>query len=163
MNLETIQLLYDYTYWAHQRVWECAIQLDDEAFYRSLDYSIGSIHSQLVHTMGAEWIWFSRLQGVSPTAILKNDDYPTRDAIRTKWDSIESEVYDFLTTLDSKRLSEKFSYSNTKGTVYEDSVVGVLIHVVNHGTDHRAQILAMCHQLGGPTVEQDLISYLRGQ
>jgi uncharacterized damage-inducible protein DinB len=35
------------------------------------------------------------------------------------------------------------------------------LHVINHGTDHRAQILAMLNQLGGETVEQDLIFYLR--
>ena len=36
----------------------------------------------------------------------------------------------------------------------------VLIHVVNHGTDHRAQILARLHELGAPTLEQDLMLYL---
>lgn len=163
MNLETIQMFYDYNYWAHRLVWNCVTQLEDEAFYRPLDYSIGSIHSQLVHTMGAEWIWFSRLQGSSPTSILQNDDYPTQGAIRAKWDAIEADVRQFLGKLDTKRLLGKFSYHNTQGFAYEDSVVGVLIHVVNHGTDHRAQMLAMCHQLGGPTIEQDLIAYLRDQ
>jgi uncharacterized damage-inducible protein DinB len=36
----------------------------------------------------------------------------------------------------------------------------ILAHVVNHGTDHRAQILSLLFQLGAPTVEQDLILYL---
>ena len=163
MNLETIQMLYDYNYWAHRRVWDCVTQLGDEAFYRPLDYSIGSIHSQLVHTMGAEWIWFSRLQGMSPTAILKDEVYPTHDAVRAKWNTIEAEIRGFLTNLNPNRFLEKFSYNTTKGIAHEDSLLGILIHVVNHGTDHRAQILAMCHQLDGPTVEQDLIFYLRSQ
>ena len=36
----------------------------------------------------------------------------------------------------------------------------VLLHMVNHGTDHRAQILARLHELGAETVEQDLMLYL---
>ena len=92
MNLDTIQMLYDYNYWAHRRVWDYLIRLEDEAFYRNVDYSIGSIHSQLVHTMSAEWIWLSRLQGTSPTVILQNEDYPTRESIRTKWDEIENDM-----------------------------------------------------------------------
>ena len=144
-------------------MWNCVTQLDEEAFYRPLDYSMGSIHNQLVHTMGAEWIWFSRLQGSSPGGKLKNENYPTCEGIRTKWDAIESDVRGFLSSLDPKRLNENLVYSSTNGATREDSLVGVLVHVVNHGTDHRAQILAMCHQLGGHTVEQDLIFYLRGQ
>ena len=36
----------------------------------------------------------------------------------------------------------------------------ILLHMVNHGTDHRAQILARLHELGAPTTEQDLVLYL---
>jgi uncharacterized damage-inducible protein DinB len=35
-----------------------------------------------------------------------------------------------------------------------------LAHVVNHGTDHRGQILATLHGLGAPTVEQDMMFFL---
>ena len=36
----------------------------------------------------------------------------------------------------------------------------ILLHVFNHGTDHRAQALAMIDRLGGETVGQDLLTYL---
>jgi uncharacterized damage-inducible protein DinB len=38
----------------------------------------------------------------------------------------------------------------------------VLIHVVNHGTDHRAQILRLLHDLGVKTTSQDYIFYAYG-
>ena len=37
----------------------------------------------------------------------------------------------------------------------------VLFHVLNHGTDHRAQVLAMLHHLGVPTWPQDYAIFLR--
>jgi uncharacterized damage-inducible protein DinB len=36
----------------------------------------------------------------------------------------------------------------------------VLLHVVNHGTDHRAQILRQLHDLGLKTTSQDYIFYV---
>ena len=36
----------------------------------------------------------------------------------------------------------------------------VLLHVVNHGTDHRAQILRMISDFGIKTVSQDYIFYV---
>jgi uncharacterized damage-inducible protein DinB len=36
----------------------------------------------------------------------------------------------------------------------------VLLHIVNHGTDHRAQLLRILHDLGVKTVSQDYIFYV---
>jgi uncharacterized damage-inducible protein DinB len=36
----------------------------------------------------------------------------------------------------------------------------VLLHVVNHGTDHRAQILRLLNELGLKTASQDYIFYV---
>ena len=35
----------------------------------------------------------------------------------------------------------------------------VLLHVVNHGTDHRAQALRLLHDMGVETTSQDYIFY----
>ncbi|MCE7948301.1 MAG: hypothetical protein DYG88_12830 [Chloroflexi bacterium CFX4] len=37
----------------------------------------------------------------------------------------------------------------------------MLLHLFNHGTDHRAQTLAMLHTLGAETVDQNRIAFLR--
>ena len=36
----------------------------------------------------------------------------------------------------------------------------VLLHVVNHGTDHRAQMLRILHDMGAQTVSQDYIFFV---
>jgi uncharacterized damage-inducible protein DinB len=36
----------------------------------------------------------------------------------------------------------------------------VLAHLVNHGTDHRAQVLRVLHDFGAPTFDQDLVMHL---
>jgi|GEM_PF-3398989 len=49
--LSHVRIMYDYTYWAHRLVWDKSIlALTDEQFTRPLDYSMGSIHHQIVTT-----------------------------------------------------------------------------------------------------------------
>ncbi|PJF40302.1 MAG: hypothetical protein D6737_09785 [Chloroflexi bacterium] len=161
MNLDSIHLMYRYNYWAWARVWACVDTLSDAQFSQDVGYSMRSVHGQLVHAMSAEALWFSRLQGTSWRSMYKNEDYPTRDAIRTKWREVEAEVWHYLNKLTPDDLNETFTYRTMSGVEYTDSRLQVLIHVVNHATDHRAQTLATIHQVGGETVEQDLIFYLR--
>lgn len=163
MNVATIRMLFDYNYWAHGRVWDCVMQLSEAKFTQPLTYSVGSIHAQMVHTMSAEHIWFSRIRGESPRAMFTPADYPTREAIRAKWDEIEHQVCNYLEALrDDMLLGGTIQYQKTDGALEEESLIGVLLHLVNHGTDHRAQVLAMIDRIDGPkTVAQDMVAYLR--
>lgn len=161
MNIETLQMLYNYNWTAHRKIWQIITELTDEQFTRNVDYAFDSIHGQVVHVMGAEWIWLSRLKGINPTTIFLNEDYPTRPAIRAGWDEIETEFRAYLDTLQDDILQEEFHYQTTSGKPFSNSRLHILLHVVNHGTDHRAQMLSMLYRLGARTLEQDLIFYLR--
>ena len=65
MSLDYITLLYDYHYWANERVLQTAEQVPaallDEAGRRSYTRLLDI----LAHTVGSEWVWCSRWQGVS--------------------------------------------------------------------------------------------------
>lgn len=161
MNIEYIRMMFDYNYWAHRQVWACVMELTETQFRENIAYSHGSVHNQVVHTMSAESVWLERLKGTSPRHLFKPSDYPSRHAIRRKWDEIESDFRAYLQSLTEDQLSQNISYQQTSGEPEIEPLWAMLVHVVNHGTDHRAQTLAVMGTLGGPTVEQDLIIYLR--
>ncbi len=157
-----LRMLFNYTYWAHKRVWtNCILPLSDEQYRQPLDYSIGSIHNQVVHTMSAEWMWLSRIHGHNPSAMLNPDDFADRDAVRARWDALEAEMRAYVDGLPADVSSLTFTYTTTSGKSYTQPVSHILFQLINHGTDHRAQTLAMIHTLGGATIAQDLIMYLR--
>jgi uncharacterized damage-inducible protein DinB len=161
INMDHVRVLYDYNYWAHRKVWGCAMTLSEEAFTRDLAYSMRSIRGQLVHTMGAERLWFARMRGVMPTTMAKEDEFSTRDLIRHEWDLVEHDIRVYLQSVTNEMLTQPFRYQTMKGDAHEQPMWQILLHVLNHATDHRAQTLAMLHQLGAPTVEQDMIYYFR--
>lgn len=159
---QIVQQHIGYNYWAHHRIWHYVMQLSDEQFTQPLDYSVGAIRNQVVHTMWSEETWLSRIVN-QPLPTYTADDYPTRDHIRTKWDAIEAQMRQMITSLSDDDLLVPITYHNAKGEEYTQTALQILLHVVNHGTDHRAQMLAMMHALGVQTIAQDLIYYFREQ
>lgn len=161
MNTDILRALYDYHYYARDLVWGCVMKLDDEQYRRKSGYSLGSIHELSVHLIAAEAVWLARLKGTSPSAMLNAGDYPTRETVIDKWRSVEAEFRAYLATLTDADLTRDVNYQSIAGKAYHNPVWATLMQVINHGTDHRAQILMMIHQLGGETLEPDLIFYVR--
>ena len=160
MSANHYRRLFEYNDWANHRVWECAASLSDEQFRRPCGYSIGSIHAQLVHQMGVEWLFLQRTQGISPTSIPEADEYPTREAIRQQWDGIASDWLPYLAYLNDDALDGSITFTSFNGKTQRTMPLWeILSQLLNHSTDHRAQTLALIHQVGGKTLEQDFIFY----
>jgi uncharacterized damage-inducible protein DinB len=160
MNAAYFRRMIDYTYWAHRQVWNCVLELTDEQFVRASDYSIGSVHEQVVHTMGAEWLWLQRVRGEQTDPFLKPEDYPTRESVRNQWDEIEGGWRAFVTNLADEQLEQVIEYTSINGLVKRSQPLWEgLAQIINHATDHRAQTLALIHQVGGKTLAQDFIFY----
>jgi uncharacterized damage-inducible protein DinB len=165
MTPESIQTLFEYHYWASDRVWACIDALTDEQFVYPLDYSMGSIRHHIVHLMSGTRRWIQRIQHVAITPHLEFDDFPTKALARQQWDSLRDETLRSIHTLDQVHLNAAIRWTiPTRNIEQSTPVWALLLHVVNHATDHRAQILTLLHHhFGVETVEQDMIFYLAEQ
>ena len=162
MNKRDALRLFDYNYWANRKVWGWVMALNEEQFKRASDYSIGSVHKQLVHAMDAEAWWLARACGVATGTFHEAEVFPTRESIRAHWDAIEAEWRTYLNALPDGELQSVAEYTRmADGQVYRTPLWEVLLHLINHGTDHRSQTLAQIHQVGGETSAQDFIYYTR--
>ena len=158
--MDFVHTLWNYNYWAHRKLWDCIQTITDDDFVKPVPYSIGSVHSQVVHVMWAEEVWYERVHGgIRPTFTAQ--DYPTRASIRHKWDQIEANWRVYLGNLTETELNRQIDVTPITGASYSLSVLEMLLHAVNHGTNHRAQILQIIHGYGGETFEQDLSFYYR--
>jgi Uncharacterized protein conserved in bacteria, COG2318 len=80
-----------------------------------------------------------------------------RAAIRARWDAIEAQMRAYLAQLRDDML---FARPIVEPAEDRDLMVWqVLIHVVNHGTDHRAQMLRALYDFGVETTSQDYIFF----
>lgn len=161
MNADALRALYTYHFALHRRVWDCIDHLSDEQFVAPVEYSIGSVRNHMVHLAGVEQRWLARIAGTPLPDRLNYDDFPTRALARAKSDEVEAHFKSFLTGLTDADLDRPVTYTHSRlEGPFTNTVWEILIHVVNHGTDHRAQVLPILHRAGAPTLEQDLMIYL---
>jgi uncharacterized damage-inducible protein DinB len=162
MNLEDLQVLYNYHYWARDRTLEAVEPLGPEPFTRAMGNSFTSIRDTLVHIYAAEWIWHERWNGHSPTSLIASDGFPDLVSIRRAWADLESNIRGFLQGLGEDGLRRSFSYHLLNGQPGTSLFWHSLQHVVNHASYHRGQITTMLRQLGAaPPKSCDLITFYR--
>lgn len=161
MNKSDIQLLYNYNQWANSKIIEQASRLTQEQFLMGASYPHGGMRGTLTHILFAEWIWRRRWQGESPSTLILPEDFQTFDSLKARWLDEEHELMNFASSLTEDRLAGKFQYKTTKGEPRENVLWQVMMHVVNHGTQHRSEAAAMLTDMGFSPGDIDLIKFLR--
>jgi uncharacterized damage-inducible protein DinB len=158
MNADAFRHFYNYHFTENRKIWDdCIAPLSYDQFTQNMNYSHGSVRDQIVHLMNVDDAWFSGLRGVENPESFNPSDFDDREIIRAHWDSVEQNMRDYLEKLQDEMLFEKpFADGEDKDlTLWQ-----VLLHVANHGTDHRAQLLRLLHDLGVKTTSQDYIFYV---
>ena len=159
--LEYIRLSIDYNYWAYHQLWQSVQTISEADFKRDIDYGLGSLHRHMVHVMWAEALWLRRIQG-QDRINWTIESHPTRAAIIEQWQTVENDMRTYGDSLTLKDLDrEILVFSQFANQTYSHTVHDILLHVVNHGTDHRAQMLRMIGDSGGQTFPQDMAYYFR--
>lgn len=161
MNKDHFIELFTYNYWANQRVWDCTAQIPEEVYLAPHDFSVGSIYTQLLHTLNIERFWVGFL-ATGESKLLKQDEntqYQDRHKLRLLWDEAHNTNMAYIESLTDKELqrSVKAPWWNEEDSI---TVAQALTHVINHSTDHRAQTMALLHLHGYSGIEQDFIQYL---
>lgn len=159
MNADAFRHFYNYHFAENRKIWDDYIALlPFEQFTQEAGYSHGSVRDQIVHLMWVDEIWFSELRDIEPLEPLPPVDYDDRATIRARWDSVEQNMRDYLAQLRDDMLFEKPIKEPDED---RDLIVWqVLLHVVNHGTDHRSQVLRLLNDMGVKTISQDYIFYV---
>jgi len=157
-----INTFFDYHYWAFDKVWACIMQITDEQFTQEIGYSSGSIRNQVLHTLSATRRWTQRLQDAPLSTHPNVENFPDRATVKSEWDVSRLAVMEYLHGLTEEDLSGLVHWElPNRGLVADQPLWQVLLHVANHSTDHRAQILAMLNQqFHVDTPEQDMLFYL---
>ena len=161
MNPDFVHQILDFHYWARDRVLLATDVLDAEQYSRPMGNSFPSIRDTLTHIYQAEWIWYSRWNGVSPTSF-PQVELPDLTALRTVWSGLEHKVRDYLRNAGVTELQRVIPYRLMSGKEGASPLWQMVVHVVNHATYHRGQVTTMLRQLGAaPAQSTDMITFFR--
>ena len=158
MNADAFRHLYGYHFSENLALWDKHVMaMSPGQFTQAIDYSTGSVKHHVVHMMSVDNTWFAGLRGDPIPEPLNPQDFEGREAIRAYWDTVIQQMRVYLDSLTDEQLCDK-PFADGED---EDLIVWqVLLQVVNHGTDHRSQLLRILHEFGQKTVSQDYIFYV---
>lgn len=156
------RFLFEYAYWARDRVLAQVAKVDAQEYVSARNLPSGSLRGTLVHLLSAEVVWRNRWQGVSPRSLLTEADIPTFDALTRLWALEEAKMRAFLDDLAPEALAADLHYYSTLANrEYTQPLWQLMVHVVNHGAQHRAEAALVLTDLGLSPGDLDMIVYLR--
>lgn len=161
MNKEEVLTLFKYNAWANARILNTTAQVTAEQFLAPATFSHGGLCNTLVHTLFAEWIWRRRWEGFSPTGWLLPEDFPGFEALHDRWREEEKKLIAFVENVRDEALNEPLQYRTTNGKPRENLLWQLMVHLVNHGTQHRSEAAAMLTEFGHSPGDIDFIYFLR--
>jgi uncharacterized damage-inducible protein DinB len=161
MNLQDILTIYDYNYWANQRILEASEKVAEKQFLAPANFPYGGLRGTLVHILDAEYGWRMFLQKDNWSAPdLNPEDFPTLASIQERWKSEEQGLRAYLGTLSDADMNAHRVYDTPNGQHRDRILWHCLLHVVNHGTQHRSEAAAILTDLGHSPGDIDFTVFL---
>jgi uncharacterized damage-inducible protein DinB len=156
MRADEIRFLFGYDRWATRRVLDALEGIGPDVWGRSGLVGERGLGSILVHHLGSSQRWRTLFEARPIDDDLRLELQPllTVDELRARWDAEWVAVDAWLRTL-------------TDGSVAELDegmpVWQLLVHVVNHGTQHRSEAAALLTAEGRSPGELDLFDFAEAQ
>jgi uncharacterized damage-inducible protein DinB len=152
-TLETVRTMIAYNCALHRRTWDSIDTLSKAQFQREVKYSHGSLHNHMLHIASVDRRWLSGLKELPDVGHLKAEEYATRESVHIAFDDIMKDVTEYVAGLTEAEIER--TPAGLPGPRWL-----ILLHLVNHGTDHRAQVLRILTDFGAPTFDQDFVKWL---
>jgi uncharacterized damage-inducible protein DinB len=145
-----------YSAWASRKLVEAVGAVPDADFAKPVGVSHGSLLGTLVHILWADWLWFTRV--VEPM------DRPgqTREVLETVWPELQDKWVAWAERASDPEINRVVEYQSIlDGQIARSPAWQIVMHVVNHATLHRGQVMVMLRQMGMAPPHTDLMNYYR--
>jgi uncharacterized damage-inducible protein DinB len=147
----TLERLLEHDRWATRRLLDAARTLTPGQLHELLDIGPGSVHDTLRHIVGAMRRWADRIEQRELRPSIEQESSPRSvDELMALHDEAASDIARIARDLErDHRLDESFEFiiRGWKG-VFRVTFGTALVHLMTHGTHHRAQCLNMMRRLG---------------
>ena len=144
---QLLQQYAAYNSWVNKRILETAAQLTDEQLNKEIVSSFPSVYKTILHLMEVENVWWQRLQLVEQTT---PPGWFTGnfEELSKKWLQLSQQWQDWVQGANDANINHVFAWYNLKKEYFKEPVYKMLLHLFNHQTFHRGQLITMVRQLG---------------
>jgi len=137
-----------YNIWANQKLFDVIVALPEEKQLQDLPSSFKNLYATMLHMWDAESVWWQRLKLQERTlAPSENFKGTTKDIAHSLLQQ-NHQWQEWVSSASDPMLDHVFQYYNSKKECFKQPIFQMILHVFNHGTYHRGQLVNMLRQLG---------------
>ena len=159
VSREALLTHFDYTLWATSKLLDAAGRLTPEEQTRDLQVSYHSVLGTLQHIYYADRVWLARLEERTLAAFMDPAPGPGVAELKEHWPVVIKGLRDFVELAPVELFEQELHFRRLNGDSQHLTHWKVLLHIVNHATLHRGQVMAMIRQLGHVPPGTDYLFY----
>ena len=145
-----------YSAWASRKLVEAARSVPDADFEKPVGISHSSLLGTLAHILWADWLWFTRV--VAPM----EKPGQTRESLEMVWPELQDKWVAWAERASEAEMNLVVEYKSIlDGQMARTPAWQIVLHVVNHATLHRGQVMGMLRQMGIAPPHTDLMVFYR--
>jgi uncharacterized damage-inducible protein DinB len=160
--VEHARSLVAYNEWANQKVLEAAAGLSEQDLGREVSGSHGSVRMTILHIVRVQDWWLSVLNGM-PEASAPPEGYERMpfEEVRRWFTRSHGDLKTYAAGLTEERLEADVSaFRPGEGKAYRWPSWQLVSHLVNHGSQHRAEAGIMLASLGHSPGDLDMLFFV---
>lgn len=149
--------------WANDRIAHFLSKQKEERMFEFVGSSFPSIQKTVYHIHDAETAWMNRINQIqNPKWPFGHENANFSDSLE-KWKISYTGFEEYVLNTPSDGLRKMIHYSDSRGNKYTNVLLDIIMHLINHTTYHRGQIVTQIRNLGitDRMAPMDFIYYLR--
>lgn len=145
---QLLQQYAAYNLWANKIILERIAQLPEDIILKETKSSFNNLFKTVLHLMDVESIWWQRLK------LTEHVEWPGKnfegnfEELSIQLLVLSKQWYEWVANTNEVNLSHVFGYQNSKREFFKQPVYEMLLHLFNHQTFHRGQLVTMMRQNG---------------
>ena len=145
-----------YSAWASRKLVEAVRAVPDVDLEKPVGISHDSLLGTLAHILWADWLWFTRV--VEPL----EKPGQAREVLDKVWPELQDKWVAWAEGASDAEINRVVEYrSILDGQMTRTPAWQIVLHVVNHATLHRGQVMGMLRQMGIAPPHTDLMKFYR--
>lgn len=137
-----------YHLWANQQLLDVIKTLPPQQQTQTIASSFASLTKTVLHLWDAESIWWQRMK-LQERIVRPSESFEgSFEELAAALIAQSRQWNDWIVAAQKHMLDHEFIYYNSKKEKFKQPVYQVLMHLFNHGTYHRGQLVTMLRQLG---------------
>ncbi len=159
----TVRQLLLYTLWADRICLKAVEEVRPEDLVRAAGTSFGSLLGTLAHMLQAQRRWLARFEGKNAEPRPETGEFPDLRSLGAAWAETSAELEFFLAALTGEQVANDLAWTDTAGAAHVRPLWQPVVHLVNHASYHRGQVVSLLRQMGYTPPSTDLIDFFLAQ